>query len=200
MAIGKREKIVLWSLVGLGAAAAVHFLIFKAKTENYQAALNRRHGVAAQVQQLRKPNSLADLEAYAATTDDYKNRFGGIMREFGMALPKAWVQDPSDPAVVEARWQDIYNLLDRLRQLRRQGTQAGHVKLTFLGTGTDDRFTWNFPTSVPRLVAARQANLFDILKELEGQLQVGVGLARRQPAIPRRAICSVWHNHGQAGH
>jgi hypothetical protein len=172
MAIGKREKIIAFSVVGLAAIALVHTLIFAKTAKAHNDALGRRATAAGQVGQLKRPASNSQISEYSEKTGEYKKQFVQVMREFNMVPPKAWQQQDSDPRVREERWKDLFALLDRLRELRAQGAQPNHPTLNFLGQALDNKkgisAGWNFPTGLPRAVQAKQANLYDTLNELLG--------------------------------
>jgi hypothetical protein len=192
MAIGKREKIVAFSLVGLAAILAVHIAVFSKKSGMQRAAEQRFYAANGSLSGLYRPESPLAAQRYQEKTEQFKNQFGEIMRGFELATPPYWGQtldsvraevnaDPNVPkepataieaevqrrwsAVVDQRWNDIYALLDRLTQLRAEGETPGKPVLAFLDYGD---YGWNFPRGLPRLVQQGQRNLFDLLATLEG--------------------------------
>jgi len=165
MKIGKREKTVVFGIIGLSAVALLHILVFRHKVAMVTTADQYYTEQVNQLNQLKQPRSPMEIQRYLDGTAGFLKQFSDIVKRYSVVRPPLWTSIEWTAENTAPRWAELDAMLDKLRDMREKGKQPGGTQLRFLDRSP---YGWDFPTGLPTAVAAGRVNLFDILKSLIG--------------------------------
>lgn len=182
MSIGKREQIVIGSIVALGLIAALHFLVFAESARQLKDAKASYDGMVTKVQSLRTLNDEAVLTSYTQETKRFLDEVQTGIDKLKLQMPEAFVipkieeikleLPPSTPqGELEAKKKETLDKLIAERKLKQVDlvmaeierlqakAQDRELKHSFLGP-----LSWNVPLALPAPMQSGQ--LWDQIKNV----------------------------------
>ncbi len=155
--IGKREKIVVGAILGLGCILALHVFIFSKRIKEYTDLRNNYQQLKTEYGNMGNIQNPKEIQTYKTQTGEYITEFNKTIDDLNLDFPPHH-QNPEDPESEKKIYQETYDFVKMLRQMA-ESTEG--IKYSFLGTTG-----WNFPTKLPEPIVAKRVNVGDTLDKI----------------------------------
>lgn len=156
--IGKREKLVVGSMAGLGFILVMHLFIFSKKINNFVEVKGRWESLKNEYANMGNVQNPKEIQQYKTQTTQYIEEFNKTINDLNFNVPP-YHGDPEKPENEIQVYQETYNFVNKLKEMA-QGTQM--IKYSFLG-----KDGWNFPMKLPDQITNKRVNLGDLLEKIK---------------------------------